>query len=113
MLANSGQLWFYHAPSKRGQEGKKDAPVASQVPGLAALDPLDQEAWEREVGVKYVRVLLGLGVLLQWENLKYCYIYQEPEKSKGNGFQLYQVGKARWQKKFTGFHCTCMYLLPD
>nr|XP_039266465.1 uncharacterized protein C7orf57 homolog [Styela clava] len=52
MLANSGQMWFYHAPSKRTEKPQKLAPAASQIPGLAALDPLDQEAWEREVGIK-------------------------------------------------------------
>lgn len=52
MLANSGQMWFYHAPSKRLDASKQLVPAASQIPGLAALDPLDQEAWEREVGVK-------------------------------------------------------------
>ena len=52
MLANSGQMWFYHAPLKRSDQPQQMVPPASQVPGLAALDPLDEEAWRREVGVR-------------------------------------------------------------
>lgn len=45
-------MWFYHAPSKRVEKPQQFVPPASQVPGLAALDPLDEEAWKRELGVR-------------------------------------------------------------